>query len=243
MRITASTKVGDIAAHIPASLAVFERYGVDFCCGGQLPLEQAVAEKGLSLGDLINEIEQAVDAQLDEDSLHEDWSLVSPAGLMDHVEHTHHIFLREELPRAGQELSKVISVHGERHPELWDLGRIYDGLKNELEAHLLKEEQHLFPAIRALESKRQGDGGTSKGTPEEADLVQGLRELEEEHDRAGAALHEIRRLTTDFQTPADACMTYSNLYRRLMELEADIHRHVHLENNILIPSIREMMAA
>jgi regulator of cell morphogenesis and NO signaling len=243
MQITASSKVGEIAAKIPASISVFERYGVDFCCGGQQPLEQALAGTNLSLGDIVNEIEQAVVAQKDEDELHEDLSLLSPSGLVDHIEKAHHVFLREQLPRAGAELSTVIGVHGERHSELWEIGRVYDTLRGELEAHLLKEEQRLFPAIRALESRRQGDALSEERTPQEEDLVAGLRELEQEHDVAGEALHRLHELTFGFQPPPDACVTFSGLYRRLMALEADIHRHVHLENNILIPAIRDLLAA
>jgi regulator of cell morphogenesis and NO signaling len=242
MQITASTKVGDIAAHIPASLSVFERYGVDFCCGGQKPLQEALAEKGLSVGDLIVEIEQAQQAQKDEDELHEDWSLMSPGGLVDHIEHAHHSFLREQLPRAGAELATVIGVHGENHPELWEIGRIYDGMRKELEEHLLKEEQHLFPAIRELEKLRDSNGSEIRDSEQAQTLASGLKELEDEHDAVGEALHKIHDLTFNYQAPPDACMTFSGVYRRLMELEADVHRHVHLENNILIPAVRELIA-
>jgi regulator of cell morphogenesis and NO signaling len=242
MEITATTKIADIATKLPASIPVFERYGVDFCCGGQRSLEEAVKESGLQLGDLLVEIEQAEAARKDEDDLHEDWSLMSPGGLIDHVEKAHHTFLRDQLPRAGDELAKVIGVHGENHPELWEIGRVYDGLRHALEEHLLKEERQFFPAIRQLEAARGDTGGPGTESVAADRVLQGLRELEEEHDEAGEALHRLRDLTNGYSAPGDACVTFSGLYRRLLALEADIHRHIHLENNILIPAVRELLA-
>jgi regulator of cell morphogenesis and NO signaling len=243
MEINATTKIADIATKLPASMSVFERYGVDFCCGGQRSLEEALQDSGLQIGDVLVEIERAQAAERQEDDLHEDWSLMSPGGLVDHIEEAHHSFLRDQLPRAGAELSTVIGVHGEKHPELWEIGRVYDALKQRLESHLLREERHFFPAIRALEAVRSGDG---EGTSEHAEaerVLEGLKELEDDHDDAGDALKRLRELTFSYQAPPDACPTFSGLYGRLLRLEADIHRHVHLENNILIPSVREMLAA
>lgn len=242
MHITSDTTVAEVAVSLPASLEVFERYGIDFCCGGQQPLEPMLVDRGLSVGDLLAEIERAAEAEQQEDDLHTDWAQASLSDLLDHVVGTHHLFLREQLPRAGDELTRVIAAHGERHPELHELGRVYGGLRQELEAHLTKEEQELFPAIRVVELQRRG-GGHGQDGAQVAMLRAGLPELEEEHDRAGEALHAMHDLTGGFQTPADACTTYSSLFRRLLLLEADIHRHVHLENNILIPAVRRLTAA
>ena len=242
MQITSGTTVAEVAVEIPVSMEVFERYGIDFCCGGQQPLTRLLAEKGLSVGDLMAEIERAQEAQADEDELHVDWARASLSDLLDHVVATHHAFLREQLPRAGDELTRVIAAHGERHPELHELGRVYGSLRQELEAHLTKEEQDLFPAIRVVEVQRR-EGGNGRDDAEVATLRAGLPELEQEHDQVGQALHGMHGLTGGFATPADACPTYSSLYRRLLLLETDIHRHVHLENNILIPAVRQLTAA
>lgn len=241
MQITATTKVGDIATKVPASMTVFERYGVDFCCGGQRTLEEAVQERGLQVGDVLAEIERAVTAQEDEDELHQDWSLMSPAGLVDHIEQAHHSYLRNQLPRAGQEMTKVLGVHGPNHPELWEIGQIYETLRKSLEEHLVKEEQQFFPAIRELEAARNANRKTESITADR--VLAGLKELEEEHDEVGGALHRLHDLTGGYKAPHDACPTYAGLYQRLLALEADIHRHVHLENNVLIPAVREVLAA
>ncbi len=244
MTITASSKIRDVARDIPASLVVFERYGVDFCCGGDRPLSEAVQGTKLSVGDLIAEIEAAAEAQQGEDSLHEDWSRYSPAGLTRHIEQAHHEYLREELPKAGAALAKVIQVHGDRHSELFDLGRVFQRLRNDLLAHLEREETVIFPAIR--DSLGEGTPGeeAEEGAlgPPPPELLDWLDGLEADHDVAGGLLQEMRRIADGYGLPEDACATYGGLYETLAALEADIHRHVHLENNILIPEVREALA-
>ncbi len=237
MTITASSKIRDVARDIPASLDVFERYGVDFCCGGDRPLSEAVKGMHLSVGDLIAEIEAAAQAQDQEDSLHEDWSRYSPAGLTRHIEEAHHEYLREKLPKAGAALAKVIQVHGDRHEELFELGRVFERLRNDLLAHLEQEESVIFPAIR--ESLGDDD---AESVPPPPELLEWLEGLEADHDDAGRLLHDMRTLTNGYQTPEDACATYGGLYETLAAMEADIHRHVHLENNILIPEVRDALA-
>lgn len=226
--IDSSTRVGDIAARIPASIEVFERYGVDFCCNGDRPLTDALGGTGISAGDILAEIERAEQADVDEERLYVDWTAESPAALADYIFKTHHTFLERELPKVGADLAKVISVHGPNHPELMELGRIYGLLRSELEGHLRKEEVLVFPLLKDL--------GPHDAPP--AELLELLEQLETEHDGAGSALHAIRGITSNYQTPTDACVTYSSLYRGLQALEADVHRHVHLENNVLIPGLR-----
>ncbi len=228
MDVSGTTLVGEIAAKVPASLEVFERYGVDFCCNGGRPLVEALSGTGISVGDILVEIERAAQAEVTEDHRYLDWTRESPATLADHIVETHHDFLDRHLPRVGHDLSKVVSVHGQHHPELFELGRVYGQLQSELQEHLHKEEQQVFPLLRNL-------GPDESPSPE---LLGLLEQLETEHDGAGSALHAIRGITSNFQTPADACFTYSTLFRELRELEADVHRHVHLENNILIPGLR-----
>jgi len=228
MDIDATTKVGDIAARIPASIEVFERYGVDFCCNGDRPLSETLAGTGASAGDILAEIERAVELDHEEERQYVDWLQEAPATLADHIVETHHAFLDREMPRVHRDLAKVISVHGPNHPELTELGRVYGQLQTELEDHLRKEEEQVFPRLRELGP----DDAPS------AELLELLEQLETEHDGAGSALHAIRGITSNYQTPPDACFTFSTLYRELQALEADVHRHVHLENNVLIPGLR-----
>jgi regulator of cell morphogenesis and NO signaling len=228
MEIDGTMNVGDIAARVPASIEVFEHYGVDFCCNGRRSLQEAVSGTGVSAEGILAEIERALEAEAAEERAVRDWTAESPAALADYIVETHHTLLERELPKVGGDLAKIISVHGQNHPELLELGRVYEALRTELEDHLRKEEELVFPALREL--------GPSDAPS--ALLIATLEDLEAEHDGAGSALHAIRGITSNYQTPPDACMTYSNTYRGLQALEADIHRHVHLENNILIPGIR-----
>lgn len=228
MDINGTTRVGDIATRIPASIEIFERYGVDFCCNGDRPLTEALAGTGASVRGIMAEIERAVDLEREEERHYVDWIHESPATLADHIVETHHTFLEREMPRVDRDLAKVISVHGAQHPELVELGRVYGKLQAELQDHLRKEEEQVFPLLRGL-------GPNDVASPE---LLGLLDQLEAEHDGAGSALYEIRGITSNYQTPPDACFTYSTLYRELQALEADVHRHVHLENNVLIPGLR-----
>lgn len=228
MDIDGTTRVGDIAARIPASIEIFERYGVDFCCHGDRPLLDALEGTGVSAGDILAEIAKLTPAGSDMEHAHVDWTAASPADLADHIVKTHHAYLDREMPRVGADLAKVISVHGQNHPELHEVGRVYGRLWAELEAHLRMEEADVFPRLKQLDSH---DAPPAK-------LLDLFDQIETEHDAAGEALHAIRGTTSNYQTPADACFTYTSLYRGLQALEADVHRHVHLENNVLIPGLR-----
>jgi len=228
MDIDGTTRVGEIAACIPASIEIFERYGVDFCCHGYRPLVDALDGTGVSAGDILAEIARFSQAETDEEGPHVDWTAASPSALADHIVETHHAYLDREMPRVGADLAKVISVHAQNHPELHEVGRVYGQLWAELEAHLRKEEADVFPRIKQL----------GPHDPPPAELLDLFDQIKTEHDAAGEALHAIRGTTSNYQTPADACFTYTSLYRGLQALEADVHRHVHLENNVLIPGLR-----
>ena len=247
MDITSETRVGQIASSLPASIAVFERYGVDFCCGGDTPLAQALQGTGLSVGDILAEIEAATAALAEEDRVHEDWSERDPASLADHVEAVHHAYLRDRLPEAGRKLSTVLSVHGEAHPELFELGRLFERLRTEITAHLESEEQVVFPALRELQSSARGEqGGTvhhheARSGVKEAAVRNHLEDLETEHDTVGSLLKAMRGVTSNYSPPAGACATYNGLFQELQALEADIHRHVHLENNVMFAAVRRLL--
>ncbi|MCJ7795326.1 MAG: DUF542 domain-containing protein, partial [Thermoleophilia bacterium] len=167
MDVNGTTRVGDIAARIPASIEVFERYGVDFCCNGDRPLTEALAGAGVSAGDILAEIERAVEFEHEEERQYVDWIQEAPATLADHIVETHHAFLDREMPRVDRDLAKVISVHGPNHPELIELGRVYRQLQAELEDHLRKEEEQVFPRLREL-------GPNDAPSPELLELLEQL---------------------------------------------------------------------
>ena len=229
MEITASTLVADIAAHHPRSIEVFERHGIDFCCGGRRLLGEACREHGAAVEDVAAEIAVAAAREVPEDRVFTD----APLGeLLDHIVSRYHTALREDLPRLGRLADKVAEVHGSRHPELAELARVYQGLHDELTPHLATEEERVFPAVRRV---------AEPGAVAE-DLQAALHALEEAHDRAGTALARLRALSGGFAVPEDGCTTYRALYEGLVRFERELHEHVHLENNVLFPRVVSLQA-
>jgi regulator of cell morphogenesis and NO signaling len=229
LEITADTLVADIAAHHPRSIEVFERHGIDFCCGGRRALGEACREHGAAVEVVAAEIAAATAREVPEDRVLTD----APLGtLLDHIVSRYHAALREDLPRLERMADKVAEVHGSRHPELRELTDVYRELRNELTPHVATEEERVFPAVRRL-----AESGAA------ANDVQGaLHALEKEHDRAGAALARLRALSRGFAVPEDGCTTYSALYEGLVRFERELHEHVHLENNVLFPRVVSLLA-
>lgn len=225
--IPADLSVGQVAAGFPASIHVFETHGIDFCCGGNLPVTEACAAKGLDPAVVLGEIDQALQAGAEDTT---DWLAAPLPELIDHILDTHHVYMKMQLPTVEARLAKVPSAHGERHGEmLRAVSEVYGPMKAELEGHLAKEEMVLFPLIRALV------GGAPAGFSHCGSVRNPIRVMCMEHDSAGEALVHLRRLTSDYTLPEDACNTFRALYFELAEMERDLHRHIHLENNILFP--------
>ena len=223
---TTEKTVGQIAAEKPAAVRVFEKYGIDFCCGGKVPVAKACESHGVAVESLMREVEEAGNSAPD---LRE-WVSAPLNVLIDHIIGTHHAYLKAELPKLSARMAKVINAHGERRAELAQMGGILEDLREELEAHLMKEEMVLFPIIRRMEAGERGAAASHCGS-----VANPIRVMEHEHDAAGTALARLRELSSGYQVPADACNTYRALYYELEQLEGDLHRHIHLENNILFP--------
>jgi regulator of cell morphogenesis and NO signaling len=221
-----SVSLGELVTQRAGRARVFERLGLDYCCGGQLPLAEACRQKGLSLPNVLRALAEA-DAQAT--GIEVDWSRASATELVDHIVATHHAYLETELPRLTDLFEKVVRVHGERHAELHRCQDVFRALGAELDSHLMKEERVLFPLIRAMEESRSVEDvhcGTVRNP---------IRVMEAEHDGAGAALATLRQATGGYTPPADACASYRALLDGLARLEADLHEHIHKENNILFP--------
>ena len=211
MQVTEHTHVAEIVAEMPAAARLFERYKIDYCCGGKRPVGEDCAEKGVSM----DEIQDGLDAIAAPVDNSRDWSRATLGQLISHILAKHHSFLKEELPRLDQLLTKIVN---KRYHHLAPALEIFLGLKAELDQHLLKEEIILFPRIQRLE------------------VVRGpIRMMELEHDSAGNALRQLRAATNDFEVPEGVCNTYRAVMASLEELEADLHMHIHLENNVLFP--------
>lgn len=229
MRIDTQRTVGEIVKDFPQLSRVFERHGIDFCCGGKRRLEETSRDRGIDPGVLAAELEADLARGIERGS----WRGVPPAKLIEHIVVEHHQYLWEELPLLERLAEKVAGVHGGGHPELIDLASLFHPFRAELESHMHREEQVLFPMFRRL----LGEG------PDVllhcGRIENPIRVMLQEHDQAGEVLARMRELTRDYSLPEGACNSYRGLYTRLEHLERDLHEHVHEENNILFPFFLE----
>ena len=218
--------VGELVAERPSRSRVFQKHGIDFCCQGGRTLAEAcerkIVDPSVVVGELEAESHEAADASNPAE--------LPPVELIEHIVSKHHGYLREELPRLHAMVARVAQVHGPHTPSLVQVHLIYEEMMVELAHHMMKEEDVLFPAIKAMAS------GGSAGIPLEGAIATMLAE----HDEAGAALAKMRELTNGFTPPPEACNTYRALFAGLAELEEDLHRHIHLENSVLFPAARKM---
>lgn len=227
--------LGQIAAKDLRKAQVFKKYGLDFCCGGKKTVKEACAEKGLDVTKIEQELQQADRMPSSRPLPYADWSL---DFLADYIVNTHHSYVKKNLPDLKAYADKVMRVHGNAHPELLRVNQLVHEVYNELTAHLVKEEQVLFPYVKELVAAK---GNTATMHAAHFGTVQNpINMMEMEHEVVGKNLAEIREITNNFTLPDDACASYSLLYRMLDEFEEDLHLHVHLENNILFPQAIEL---
>ena len=232
MTVMTAKTVREVAVENPAATRVFEKFGIDYCCGGNHPLEEACSRVGVSMDQVLDSLQMEQETARAAQKVH-DWQNESLGALIAHIKNTHHKYVREETVRLAALMDKVSSVHGKNHPELFAIQSIFNGLAQELTTHLMKEEMVLFPYIvRMEESVIQNE----LVVPGPFGTVQHpVSMMEHEHESAGSALRDLRKASNDFAPPADACVSYQTLYKRLSVFEADLHQHIHLENNILFP--------
>ena len=228
--------VGDIVAENYHAAGVFRQYGIDFCCGGGQLLSAICEKKGVSLEAVQKELENVYGKGNTESNNYGDWS---PSFLIDYIVNSHHTFVRKKTPEIAAYATKVARVHGERHPENIEIFRIFTGLANELMEHLESEESIVFPLIKSV-SEAQENGEAIPVETFEA-LRMELEKMEEEHEAAGEAMKQIREHSNNFTPPQDACATYRILYQNLDGFEKDLHKHVHLENNILFKKAEALL--
>ncbi len=231
--ITADRLVADIATRWPATVAVFQRHQIEFCCGGNIPLRLACEQQGLDERAILDELRQATSPGAEP----QDWRQASTSTLVSHIQSRYHETLRDELPRLHAMLRRVVERHGDRYgAKLTSLLEVYETLQTELLDHIQHEDTVLFPLLARLDED-------ATPAPEKATtLAAPLRELVHEHHAAGAMLARIRTLTDDFVPPAGACPTFRGLYHGLAQLESDMHVHVHLENHVLFARVGALAA-
>jgi regulator of cell morphogenesis and NO signaling len=226
--------LADIVTANPATARVFERHEIDFCCNGQRPLADACAEAGADIHQLqaeLDALDVAASAAARAEPGHD------LAALIGHIVATHHRYLRRELPRLAELMSKVTVAHGANHPEVYDVATTLAALTDDLLPHLAKEERVLFPLTIELL------GAVEPTSFHCGSILDPLMVMERDHDEVGELLTTLRHQTDGYTPPPDACPTWRALLTGLEELEADIHLHVHLENNVLFPKILELEAS
>ena len=228
MEITQATQVADVATRFPATIKVFQKHGVDFCCGGRRALAEVCSEAGLGFEDLRAGLQEAIAGTPPEAISLEDLPLGDLTG---HIVKRYHGWIREELARIAPMMEKVLRVHGERHAQLEAISRTFADLRADLLPHMQKEEQVLFPFLSRMAAAPAGEPLIVPfGTVENP-----IRMMEIEHEAVGGLLTRLRTLTNGFTAPDDACNTFRGLYHAFADIERDTHEHIHVENNILHP--------
>jgi regulator of cell morphogenesis and NO signaling len=219
--------VGDIVATDFRTAAVFEQFGIDFCCGGSRSLTDACRTAAADPDAVVRALEALPPASGEDDVTQ--WPV---ERLIDHIIDTHHGYVRSALPAITRYLAKLNEVHGARHPELARVAACFDGLRTDFEQHMMKEEQVLFPYVRDMATRGETCGRTQSpfGTVENP-----IRMMEREHREAAEAMETIRELTNGYKAPEDGCTTYAVCMDEFDRFERDLHRHVHLENTVLFP--------
>lgn len=220
--------IGEIVAQDYRTASVFKRYGIDFCCGGKRSVADACTEKGVDLSTIEQELSELVQQPSALQMSYKDWAA---DFLTDYIVNRHHTYVRKAIPEIMAYAEKVAKVHGKRHPETVEIFYNWKALASELESHMLKEENILFPYIKKMAKV----DGNQVLTPPFGTVQHPVSMMEMEHEDAGELMSVIRKLSSGFTPPEDACTTYRVLFNLLEDFENDLHEHVHIENNVLFP--------
>jgi regulator of cell morphogenesis and NO signaling len=214
--------------------AVFERYGIDYCCGGQKLVSEACAERAVTPDAILQEVEQ-VTAISGSTERYDQWAL---DFLADYIVNQFHLYTKDMLPRLSESIEAVANAHAENHPETRTIVELWSAVRGELAQHMQKEELLLFPYIKRLVLSQAGGGVPL--VPPFGSAYKLIETMEAEHDETGDALHQIASLSNGYTPPADACPTFRRLYTLLKEFDGATKKHIHLENNILFPKAIEL---
>ena len=237
MTISSTTKVREVALELPQSTRLFEKFKIDYCCGGDQPLAVACASAGIDVQNLLELIEQVKQTPAAGNGS-PDLQRATATELIVYILDKHHAFTKDEMARLEPLADKVVGAHGENYSELFALRDLMRQLFEDLRPHMFKEEQILFPFIITLDKARQ-ENRPAPFAP--FGTVQNpIRMMLTEHDTAGELLREMRKLSSDYTVPADACISFMTFYEALEAFERDLHQHIHLENNLLFPKAIEL---
>lgn len=229
-----NSKIGDIVASDYRSASVFRNYGIDFCCGGGKSLDAVCESKGINTHQVLSDILAVKKEDPTEDN-YKDWKF---SQLIDHIIEKHHIFTRRTIAELDQYLRKIAKVHGDHNPELKVILKNFELLAEELISHMQKEEMILFPYIMQMEYCKEN--GSELSPPPFGTIENPIGMMENEHNAAGNCMKEVKDLSNGYMPPEHACNTYVVSFKLLEEFERDLHKHIHLENNILFPKAIEL---
>lgn len=232
---TGNITIGEIVAADFRTAEVFESHGIDFCCGGTAPLATICSKNGLDLAAITAELEAVKNKPADRSQNYSSWAL---PFLADYIVATHHAYLKENDEQIAAYARKIADVHGAHHPEVIRIAAIFTRIAADMAAHLKEEEEVFFPALKRVDAARISGNTPDAGDRETIRLT--LLTLRREHEEIGDAVHTIRHLSKEYAIPDDVCNTFTVTYRKLKEFEDDLHKHVHLENNILFPKASEL---
>ena len=232
---SADPLLADVVNDDLRAATVFERFELDYCCGGHQTLLEACAKRGVD-PDAVRAALETLGPATEADKLPAEWQDLDQLTryIVDH----HHTYVTSSIPSINNSLNRIAEKHGERHPELLQLRATFRALGEELLVHLLKEENLLFPAIDEMARRQRG---IENGAPMFATVLHPVRVMEDDHQEAGELIERVRTLTGGHYTPPDdACTTYTACFAELARFEQDLHRHIHLENNVLFPRALEL---
>lgn len=233
--ILSDKSIGEIVAGDFRSAKVFEKYGIDFCCGGKASLAASCTEKGIDLALIVEELESIKDEPVERSQNYTSWAL---PFLADYIVNTHHVYLKENMQQIAAYANKIAGIHGAHHPELYEIASLFSKIVQDMIPHLKEEEEVLFPTIKRVKAARI-EGLTVE--TKDLELIRlSLDKLQKEHEAVGDAVHAIRHLAKGYEIPDDVCNTFRMTYQKLEEFEDDLHKHVHLENNILFPKAAQL---
>lgn len=222
--------IGSFVAEDFRTAAVFSKYRIDFCCKGNRTVTEVCEKQNIDADALLENVLQVVQSENNGSIDFNSWPLDL---LADYIEKTHHRYVEEKTNVLLPFLDKLCKVHGANHPELFKINELFIGCAGELSQHIKKEELILFPFVKRMVKTKESDGILSQ--PSFVTVSNPIAMMMHEHDNEGERFREIAELTNNYTPPADACTTYRVTFAMLKEFEADLHKHIHLENNILFP--------
>ena len=236
MKNLAEQTLATIVTQNHQTVPVLEKYNLDFCCKGKRTLSDACTEKGISIEALLTELETATD-NTTKNQL--PFTEMDEQQLISYILIHHHFYVKQSMPTIISHIEKVAAKHGERYPYMVKVLALFNAINEEMTAHMQKEETILFPRIKEV---GQLAGGHKKTGLAGGYISGPVNVMEQEHEHAGDTLYEIRQLTNNYTPPADACTTFQVALAELKEFEEDLHKHVHLENNLLFPLAEKLLA-